>query len=65
MFGSGRERAKQEAHATAIRHVAQIAGLPDGEVRSALEVIEAQPTLTRDLLIRQIAEAWLEGQRKT
>jgi len=27
--------------------------------------LEAQPTVTRELLLRQIALAWLEGQRET
>ena len=27
-------------------------------------VIEAQPTVTREMMMRRIAEAWLEGQRK-
>lgn len=36
------------------------------ESQDALEVLrrDAQPTTTRELLMRRFAEAWLEGQRK-
>lgn len=29
-----------------------------------LAAIEAQPTITRELLMRRFVETWLEGQRK-
>jgi hypothetical protein len=39
--------------------------IPAEEVEQALITIEAQPTVTCELLMRRIAEAWLEGQRKS
>ncbi len=29
-----------------------------------LATMEAKPTVTREMLMRRIAEAWLEGQRR-
>jgi len=60
------ERAvSQEAgHATAIRQIADTAGVPESQAAETLAAIEAQPRATRELLMRRIAEAWLEGQRR-
>ncbi len=44
--------------------MAERLGIPLGEADRALDALEAQPTVTRELLMRQIAEAWLEGQRR-
>jgi len=45
------------------RHVTKIEEVDDELARNVLETIERQPTVTRELLMRRIAEAWLEGQR--
>ncbi len=63
-FAAARERPLQEAQAAAIRHIADLAGVPEVEARTALEIIEAQPPVTRELLMRRLAEEWLKGQRK-
>jgi hypothetical protein len=63
-FAAARERPRQEGHAAAIQHIADIAGVPEAEARRTLAAIEAQPTVTRELLMRRFAEPWLEGQRK-
>ena len=34
------------------------------EVAAMLGTLEAQPIITRELVLRRIAEAWLVGQRK-
>ncbi len=63
-FEAAGERPQAEAHAAAIQHIADLAGVAEEEARSGLEAIEAQPAVTRELLLRRFAEAWLEGQRK-
>ncbi len=35
-----------------------------GHAKRGAAALEAQPTMTRELLTRRIAEAWLEGRRK-
>ena len=34
------------------------------QTERGLETLEAQPTIVRELLMRRIAHAWLEGQRE-
>ena len=38
--------------------------MPTEKVEAGLAVLEAQPRVIRELLMRRIAESWLEGQRK-
>ena len=61
---TARERPQEESHAAAVRHIADLAAVNQERVAEALAGIEAQPRVTRELLMRQIAEAWLEGQRR-
>ncbi len=61
---TARERPAAESHDAAVRHVAEIAEVDEAHAREVLEAIEAQPTVTRELLMRRIAKAWLEGQRR-
>ncbi len=49
--------------AAAIQHIADRAGVPEEEAAKTLEAIEGQPSVARELLMRQFVEAWLEGQR--
>jgi hypothetical protein len=63
-FAAAQERPQDEAQSAAIQHLADLAGVAEEEARSVLEGIEAQPTVTRELLLRRFAEAWLEGQCK-
>ena len=63
-FAVARDRPQEQSHAAAIQHIADLAGVPKAEARSALEAIEAQPKVTRELLMRRFADAWLEGQRR-
>ncbi len=51
------------ADAAAIQHIAAIAEVPEEEAAKTLAAMEAQPTVTREVLLRRIAEAWLERQR--
>ena len=61
---AGRAVSQEAGHAAAIRQIADIAEIPEKQAAEALAKIEAQPTVTRELLMRRIAEAWLEGQRR-
>jgi hypothetical protein len=55
---------QEEGHAAAVRHLADLAGVPEEEAAKTLAAIEAHPIVTRELLLRRFTEAWLEGQRR-
>ena len=59
-----RKAAQEENHPKAVREIADALEIPSEEVEQALTIIEAQPAVTREMLMRRIAEAWLEGQRR-
>ncbi len=61
---AAKERPQEEGHAAAIRQIASLAGVDPEKAAEVLATMEAQPTVTRELLMRRIAEAWLEGQRR-
>ncbi len=61
---AAKERPQEEGHAAAIRQIADLAGVDPEKAAEVLATMEAQPTVTRELLMRRLAEAWLEGQRK-
>lgn len=60
-FDAARERPQEEGRTAAIHHIAGLAGVPEDEAATALAALEGQPTMTRELLMRRLAEAWLEG----
>ncbi len=62
---AARDRPQEESHAGAVRDIAEQLGISVAEAERALAALEAQPTVTRELLMRRIVEAWLEGQPKT
>ncbi len=53
----------QEKSLPAIQHLADLTGVPEEEAAKTLAAIEAQPRVTRELLMREFVETWLEGQR--
>ena len=61
---AAKERPQKEVHAAAIRHIADLAGVDPEKAAEILATMDVQPTVTRELLMRRIAEAWLAGQRK-
>ncbi len=61
---AAKESPQEEGHAAAIRHIADLAGVDSEMAAEVLATMEALSTVTRELLMRRIAEAWLEGQRK-
>lgn len=61
---AGQENPQEESHAIAIRRIADLAGVTSERASETRAAIEALPLVTRDLLVRRITEAWLEGQRQ-
>ena len=49
--------------AVTAQELAERFGLPADQVKRALATLEAQPQVTRELLLRRIVEAWLAWQR--
>ncbi len=61
---AARERTQEEGHAEAVRDIAESLEIPLEQTERGLRALEAQPTVTRELLMREIVEAWLQGQRR-
>jgi len=59
-----REVPQEEGHALAVRAIAERLGLPVDQAEKILGALEAQPTVTQELVLRRIVEAWPTGQRK-
>ena len=47
-----------------MQDIAERLNIPLERADHMLAGLEAQPTVTRELLMRRVAEAWLEGQRR-
>jgi hypothetical protein len=60
----GRGRPSDERHSLAVQELAERFGLLVEQLRDLLVNLEAQPTVTRELLLRQVVEAWLAQQRE-
>ncbi len=63
-FQTARAMPQEEAHVRAVRDIAERLRIQVDQVDRGLNALEGQPTVTRELVMRRIAEAWLEGQRK-
>jgi hypothetical protein len=57
-------RPQAEGHAAAILQIADLAEVDRERAAEVLASIETKPRITRELLMRRIAEAWLQGQRR-
>jgi hypothetical protein len=55
---------QEEGHARAVHDIAERLGIQVDQVEQGLNALEGQPTVTRELLVRRIAAAWLEAERK-
>jgi hypothetical protein len=53
----------EQSQADAVQDTAAELTTPVEKVEAGLAAVEAQPRVIRELLMRQIAEAWLEGHR--
>ena len=62
-FVASRDKPPEQSEADAVHDIAIELQMPVEKVEAGLAALEAQPTVTRELLMRRIAEAWLEGQR--
>ncbi len=63
-FEAAKDRPQEASQAEAIRQFADLAEVSQEQAAEVLASIEAQPTVTRELLMRRFAEAWQEGQQK-
>ena len=55
-------RPQGEGHAAAIRHIADLAGVPEVEAAKSLAAIEVQPTVTRELMMRRLLRRGWRGR---
>ncbi len=62
-FELSREKPPEQSHADAVRDIAVELQMPIEKAEAGLAALEAQPRVVREVLMRRIAEAWLEGQR--
>ena len=53
-----------EGHRLALQELAERFGLLVDQLKELLVNLEAQPTVMRELLLRQVVEAWLKEQRE-
>ena len=58
-----RGRPADERHRLAVQELAERFGLSVDALQEWLAALERQPSVTRELLLRQVVEAWLKEQR--
>ena len=59
-----RELPQEDGHPVAVQDIARRLELLVDQAEKTLAALEAQPIVTRELLLRRIVEAWLEGERE-
>jgi hypothetical protein len=59
-----RELAQEKGHTLAVQDIAERFGLPVDHAEKILAPIEVQPSVTQQLLLRRIVEAWLRTRRR-
>jgi hypothetical protein len=59
-----RELPQVEGHTLTVQDLAERLDLPRDQAEKMLAALEAQSTVTWELLLRRIVEAWLVAQRK-
>ena len=59
-----RGRPSDERHRLAVQDLAERFGLLVDQLKELLTNLEAQPTVTREMLLRPIVEVWLKEQRE-
>ncbi len=62
---TAKARPQKEGHAEAVRQIADLAGVDPERAAELLATMGAQPPVTRELVMRRIADKWLDGQPKT
>ncbi len=63
-FEASREKPLEQSQADALQDIAVELQMPIEKVEAGLAALDAEPRVVREVLMQQIAEAWLEGQRK-
>jgi len=63
-IAEARERPPEERYALGLMELAERVNLPVDRLTELLATLEAQPTITRELLLRRVVEAWLVHQRE-
>ena len=63
-FEASREKPREQSQAEAVQDIAGELQMPMEKVEAGLASLEAQPRVIREVVLRQIAEKWLEAQRK-
>ncbi len=58
------DRPQAQSQADAVQDIAIELQMPIETVEAGLAVLEAQPRGIREVVVRRIAKAWLEGQRE-
>lgn len=59
-----RDKSQRESHTAAVQNIASEVGLSSEEVETGLAALEAKPRVIREAMMRRVASAWLEAQRK-
>jgi hypothetical protein len=59
-----RDKSQRESHTAAVQSIASEVGLSSEEVETGLAALEAKPRVIREAMMRRVASAWLEAQRK-
>ncbi len=63
-FEVSREKPPEQSHSDAAQDIAVELKMPVEKVDAGLATLEAQPRVVREVVMRRIAEKWLEGQRE-
>ncbi len=63
-FEASREKSPEQSHSDAAQDVALELDLSIEKVEAGLAALETQPRVIREHLMRRIAKAWLEGERR-
>ena len=59
---ASRDKPQEHSHSDAVRDIAVELQMRIEKVRVGMAVIEAQPCVVREALVRRIAEGWVAGQ---
>jgi hypothetical protein len=63
-FETSRGKSPEQSHAVAVQDIAVTLQMPVEKMEAGLPGLEAQPGVIREVLLRRIAAAWLEGPRE-
>ena len=61
---AAQDRPQAQSQADAVQDIAVELQMPIETVEAGLAALETQPRVIREVVVRRIAKAWLEGQRE-